>query len=125
MKEIEERLNGLLNQVLDSKGKCVPEGITYKDISKVMCEGYSSQELVTVKIFLFSKGSTSNNKPYSIPDLVEESVFTEIRNDLRTILTDSTYGKFRYGDKINNLKKEVAEVEQSTKDDYWEEVDDS
>lgn len=114
MKEIEKKLNGLINSLVDSSGKTVPDGVTYRDISKVVCEGYASQELVTIKVFFYSKGKMRNNKPYSIPELVNEELYRMIRKDLLKITTDKST-RFSYGtnDKSNDESKDSDDKNKS------------
>ena len=90
-----KRLNYFLSMCVDSKGQ-TPIGLDYRDVAKVVSERYATQDVETVKVFFRTKGSRSNNHPYTYPEELKVGTSNVISDDLLEIRTSG----LGYGDMI-------------------------
>ena len=109
-------INGFMSQCMDANEE-FPNGLTYRDISKVVSERYATQNVEVVKIFFRTKGSKSNNKPYTFPEELPVGTATRISDDLLEIRTTTN---MVYGDTIRDDHETSAWEDNYTEDEVKE-----
>jgi len=98
-----KQINSFISYCFNSKGEQYDKG-TYKDISKVVCERYPTQNVEVVKVFFRSKGGNANNVPYTFHEEVPVGTAQRISDDLletRTTVTTG-YGTTDINKPLNN-----------------------
>ncbi len=88
-----EKLNSIIQKFRDSNKKNPSEDFTYEEISKVGFEKYIGNDRGTIRIFFYTTGSTSNNKPYMLEgrtfdDYIQfEKMLEACRNDVEDLFS--------------------------------------
>ncbi len=90
LRKIQE-VNYFIASCLDAKDE-PPDGLTYQDVAKIVSERYATQNVETVKVFFRTKGSRSNNKPYTYPYEMNVGTANIISDDLLEIRTNRDVG---------------------------------
>mgnify|MGYP006883097613 CR=1 FL=1 len=111
-----KQINSFISYCYNSKGEQYKDA-TYKDISKVVCERYPTQDVEVIKVFFRSKGSNSNNIPFTFHEELPVGTAQQISNDLLEVRKTVVVG---YGTTEANKHKESSKVDTSLTDDELE-----
>lgn len=93
MKTLDQKkkiLNSLISMCKTASGDSVPDEFTIQDISKIECMRYPTQQVETVRVFFRTKGSRSNNKPYTYIEELPIGSYNELSQYLYDVRTKNT-----------------------------------